>query len=175
MIEIRPKTYTEPGHVLLTKNCIDHLQFRIEQEDFSSRLYLAMSLWLDNAGYMGAAKTWRGYAAEEAKHADWARTYLLSMGILPCTAALKQPQEKFTGLPEIIRLSHEHEKQITQQCNTLATTAFKEGDHMLYTLASKYLAEQVEELGKLDNLVSQLKSFGEDKIAMRLFDHELLG
>ena len=37
----------------------------------------------------------------------------------------------------------------------------------------KYLKEQVEEHNKMQDLVDQLEAFGEDKIAMRLFDHEL--
>ena len=51
----------------------------------------------------------------------------------------------------------------------------KYGNHLLYQLAMKFLTEQQEEMGKVQNLVDQLEAFGEDKIAMRLFDHELKG
>ena len=44
---------------------------------------------------------------------------------------------------------------------------------MLYTLSSKYLAEQIEEMDKAQTWVDQLEAFGEDKIAMRLLDHEM--
>jgi ferritin len=44
---------------------------------------------------------------------------------------------------------------------------------MLYELALHYLKEQNEEHGKMQNWVDQLKAFGEDKIAMRLLDHEI--
>jgi ferritin len=64
---------------------------------------------------------------------------------------------------------------VTQQCNELASHAMKYGNHLLYQLAMKFLTEQQEELGKVQNLVDQLEAFGEDKIAMRLFDHELKG
>jgi ferritin len=46
-------------------------------------------------------------------------------------------------------------------------------NHLLHQLAIKFLQEQQEELGKIQNLIDQLESFGEDKIAMRLLDHEL--
>jgi ferritin len=49
----------------------------------------------------------------------------------------------------------------------------KKGDHMLYELALKFLKEQVEEHNKMQNWKDQLKAFGEDKIAMRLLDHEM--
>ena len=34
------------------------LNYRIEQEEQSSRIYLAMSMWLTNTGYLGAGKLW---------------------------------------------------------------------------------------------------------------------
>jgi len=158
---------------LISNEMIEVLNYRIEQEEYSSRIYLAMSMWLNNKGYVNAAKLWKKYSTEELAHADFSRTYLLSLGITPCTPALKQPKEEFTGLPEIIKMSLAHEQEITKQCKELADKAFKEGDHMLYQLAAKYLTEQIEELDKSQNLVDQLEAFGEDKIAMRLLDHEL--
>jgi ferritin len=168
-------TNTTKKSKLISEKCIEKLNYRIEQEEYSSRVYLAMSMWLENKGFEGAAKTWAKYASEENNHADWARKYLLSLGITPCTPALKQPKEEFTGLPEIIKLSYQHEFDITNQCKELANCALMEGDHMLYQLGLKYLAEQVEEMDKVQTLVDQLEAFGEDKIAMRLFDHELKG
>jgi ferritin len=35
------------------------------------------------------------------------------------------------------------------------------------------MKEQNEEMGKTQDLVDQLEAFGEDKIALRLFDHDL--
>jgi ferritin len=108
-------------------------------------------------------------------HAGWAKSFLLDMGITPKTPALKEPPQTFAGLPDIIRQSYAHEILITQQCNELASHAMKYGNHLLYQLAMKFLTEQQEELGKVQNLIDQLEAFGEDKIAMRLFDHELKG
>lgn len=51
----------------------------------------------------------------------------------------------------------------------------KYGNHLLYQLAMKYLQEQQEELGKVQTYMDKLEAFGEDKIAMRLFDNELKG
>jgi len=158
---------------LIDESCITFLNYRVQQEDLSSRIYLAMSLWLDNAGYVNAAKLWKKYSDEERGHADIAREYLLNMGVQPATAALEQPAETFGGLPDIIRKSFDHEVEITKQCSDLATHALKDGSHMLYELALHYLREQNEEHGKMQNWVDQLNAFGEDKIAMRLLDHEI--
>lgn len=157
---------------VFTKDYIDILTFRIEQEELSSRLYEAMSLWLDNNGYVNAAKAWKKDAQDEMTHAQWAKDFLLDMGITPTLSTLNAPSVTYKGLPDIIRQSYAHEIKVTQQCNDLGDFALKSGNHLLYQLALKYMTEQQEEMGKVQTLIDKLASFGEDKIAMRLFDAE---
>jgi len=156
-----------------SESVIKILNFRIEQEEQSSRLYQSMSLWLNDKGYMGAAKRWKDDADGEMVHAQWAKDYLLDMGIQPTLPALPKPPHDFTGLPDIIRQSYAHEVVVTNQCNDLAKNALNTGDNLLYELANKYLQEQQEELGKVQTLLDKLEAFGEDKIALRLLDNEL--
>lgn len=155
------------------KNSIDILNFRIEQEELSSRKYEAMSLWLNNNGYVGAAKAWKKDAEGEMEHAQWAKDYLLDMGVTPKLPALSEPEREFSSLPDIITKTFDHEIVISQQCNELANYAYLNGNHLLYQLALKYMTEQQEELGKAQTLVDKLNAFGGDKIAMRLLDDEL--
>jgi len=158
---------------LISSEAVRWLNYRIEQEEYSSRIYLSMSMWLNNEGYTGAASLWRKYSNEELTHADWARTYLLSFGIQPLTPKLEMPMQNFTGLPQIIQMSFEHEIDISKQIKEVASKAFKEGDHMLYELALKYLKEQVEEHDKTQTWVDKLKAFGTDGVALRLLDNEM--
>lgn len=158
---------------LISEPCINYLNYRIEQEEYSGRIYLAMSMWLNDNGYLNAAKLWKKYSDEEMKHADDAREYLLAMGVQPLTPKLEAPGQNFSGLPEIIQKSYEHEIEVTTQIKDLSTHALKMGDHMLYQLGLNYLKEQVEEHGKMQDLMDQIEAFGTDKVAMRLFDHEL--
>jgi ferritin len=158
---------------LLSEQAIEYLNYRIQQEEYSARIYLAMSMWLEDNGYVNASKLWRKYSDEEMAHADWPRTHLLSFGVQPMTPKLDSPSQDFEGLPEIIHDSYEHEILVTRQITELAGEALKLNDHMLYELALRFLKEQVEEHNKMQNWVDQLESFGEDKIAMRLLDHEM--
>jgi len=164
---------TKDKNILLSDECVDYLNYRVQQEEYSGRIYMSMAMWLENNGYVNAGKLWRRYSDEEMKHADIARTYLLSMGVQPLTPKLDAPNQNFSGLPEIIEMSYDHEITVTKQIKDLASDAFKKGDHMLYELALAYLKEQVEEHDKMQNWVDQLNSFGTDKIAMRLLDHEM--
>lgn len=169
----KPLPSTKIENPLISAEAVKWLNYRIEQEEYSSRIYLAMSMWLNNEGYTGAASLWRKYSNEELNHADWARTYLLSFGIQPLTPKLELPPQNFTGLPQIIQMSFEHEIEISKQIKDVASKSFREGDHMLYELALKYLKEQVEELDKTQTWVDKLKAFGTDKIALRLLDNEM--
>jgi ferritin len=156
---------------LIKQNIIDLLQLRIENEAQSSRIYKAMSCWLDLNGYTNAAKLWQKYSDEELVHAEFAVQYLLDLNILPITPVQDEPKTEFKGLPQIIQLSYDHEIEITAQCNELARTCLKESDMMTFGLAQKYVAEQVEELAKTQLLLDQISSFGEDKVALRLLDN----
>jgi ferritin len=173
MADFIKRPYKKAHNPLIDEHCIKNLQYRIQQEEESSRLYLAMSVWLNNEGYIGAAKLWRKYADEELSHADWARDYLLAMGVNPETPVLAAQPKTFDGLPAIIRASYEHEIVVTKQIKVMATGALKEGDHMLYELCLRYLKEQVEEHDKTQTWLDKLTAFGEDKIALRMLDEEM--
>lgn len=155
----------------LSKKLKDLLDYRIEQEEMSSRIYLAMSLFLDNEGYSNSAKLWKKYSDEELAHADKVREYLLSLGIQPCVPALSKPEEDFEDLAEIIMLSYEHEVDITNQCEELTKACQEEGDFLISQLGFWLMTEQIEELNKSQDLLDQLKTFGSDKIALRLLDN----
>lgn len=176
MSDILKQIYTNKGgNPLITKEAIDLLNYRIEQEEYSSRIYLSMSMWLNDKGFIGAASLWKKYSNEEMSHADWARTYLLSFGIQPITPALKAPGDNYGGLVEIIRQSFDHEITVSKQCKDIASKAMKSGDHILYELALHYLKEQVEEHDKMQTWLDKLEAFGTDKIALRLLDNEMGG
>ena len=166
---------TKTSNPLIDESCTSHLNYRVQQEEYSGRIYMSMSMWLNNKGYQGAAALWRRYSDEEMKHADIARTYLLSFGIQPVTPRLDQPKQNFSGLPEIIKLSFDHEIEVSKQIKNMANHALSDGDHMLYELCLAYLKEQVEEHDKTQTWVDKLEAFGTDKIALRLLDNEMAG
>ena len=114
---------TKTINPLIDESCISHLNYRVQQEEYSARIYMAMSMWLNNKGYVNAAAVWRTYSDEEMKHADIARTYLLSFGIQPVTPRLDQPKQNFSGLPEIIKLSFDHEVVVSKQIKDMANHA----------------------------------------------------
>ena len=158
---------------LISAECIEYLNYRIKQEELSSRLYLSMSMYLNNIGYIGAAKALKKDSDDEMTHANWAREYLLSLGIQPETPALEAPKQSFNGLPDVIRQSYDHEVLVTKQINDLGKDAITKGDFLLLQLVMKYQNEQIEEQEKVQTRLDRLNLFGETKDVLLLLDNEL--
>ena len=158
----------------INEKIVELINFRILEEEKSNRLYLAMSKWLGFNGYTGASKLWSKYAAEELSHTQWAYSYLEDLDILPVIPALPKPLMEFESLPQICRLSYEHEMLISTQCNDLAKAALGENDFMTLQLAQKYLTEQTEEIARQTYWLDRLEAFGTSPEALRLLDNEML-
>ena len=157
----------------LSEAMVKLLNYRVEQEEFSSRIYLAMSTWLDDKGFVGAARLFKQYSVEELVHAEKAKKMLLANGIRPVTPALKQPKQDFISLPDVIISALAHEKEITIQCYALTDAAHKEGNFMVVELGLWYCKEQAEELSKVQYLIDRLEAFGEESIMLRELDEEM--
>lgn len=158
---------------LISEEAIKLLNYRIQQEELSARLYESMSLYLNDKGYINSAKKWKEYSDEEWKHSGWAKSYLLDFGYQPELDDLEAPIYTFDGLPDIINKSYDHEVEISRQCQEMAKKALEMGDFMLFSLAQKYNAEQVEEVGKLQTAKDIMETFGTEKHTLLLFDSHI--
>lgn len=158
---------------MISDTIINLLNYRIEQEEYSSRLYWAMGQWLDYRGYVGGAALWKYWAKEETEHAEWVYDYLQALDIKPMVPALEKPPCDYESISEIILTSIEHEEEVTRQCQELAEAALTEKDFLTYTLAEKFVKEQVEELSKLYLLRNKLREFGTEPVSLKLLDKEL--
>lgn len=157
----------------LSENIQKLLAYRIEQEEFSHRLYKAMSQYLDYTGYTGASSLWKDYAEEELEHVEWVNKFLLDLDYLPPLPAIKEPQIEFDGLVDIINKSLIHEQDVLKQCEELAMAAMKENDFKTFGLAQKFVEEQIDEVSKTQLWQDKLESFGTSEVALKLLDNEM--
>lgn len=159
--------------MVIDTQIIELLQYRIQQEEISSRLYESMSRWLDFKGFSGASKLWKKYSTEELTHVGWVTEYLQNLNILPETRAIEQPQMTFKSLPNIVALSMKHEVEILAQCSELMNKCKEIGDNQTLTLAHKFVAEQNEEIGKLTFWIDQLNLFGDTGASLMMIDEKM--
>ena len=150
------------------------LNYRINQEEYSSRLYHAMSLWLDNEGYKSASK-WQTYSDEEMVHAAKVKDFLKSFGIMPEIQTIQDVDcSGFKDLPNIIKLSFEPELEISRQCEELAKAGEADGNLMVYDLGMWFVREQVEEIDKTTTLMDLVKTFYDgSKVSLSLLDEKV--
>lgn len=158
---------------IISDTIIGLLNFRIQQEEQSARLYKSMAICLNDRGYVGAAQLWQSYSVEELDHANWAIKYLQKLGIKPELAELEKPQSEFKDLQNILALSYKHEYEVLEQCKELANACIQDSDYMTLQLAQKYLTEQAEELEKLTIFIDMLESFGDGKAFLKILDQEM--
>jgi len=165
------KTVDKPDWI--SETLIRLVQFRINQEEFSSRIYLAMSVWLNLNGYFGASKLYKKYSDEEEGHAQAFREYLLDLNVLPEISVVAKPQTAFTSLMDVAQKTLEHELLVTKQINSLASESLKASDFMALEIAQRYLREQTEEISKSRGLIDRLEIAGDDKCSLLIIDKEL--
>lgn len=143
---------------LLDSKIVEALNYRIQQEELSARIYLQMSLWLDNMGYKNLAKLYKEYEQEERDHVGWATDFLLSFGIMPELKSLPSPTMEFSSCMELLEATLEHERDILKQCEELASKALVEFKNFsLHHLALKFCTEQVDEVGKALDIIDHAK------------------
>lgn len=149
---------------MISTKTIQLLTFRIQQEELSSRIYEQMSLWLANKGYKGASAVWTMFSKEELEHAQKAKDFLLSFGLLPELSALEEPENVFKDISDIINKTYEHEVTITNQCNELAKYAI-EKEIVLLPLALSYVEIQVKEMEEVTDL-KDILALSSDKLVL---------
>ncbi len=142
---------------MLDKKIISALNKRIASEEFSSRLYLYMSLWFQVKGYANLADLYKKYASEEMNHADWAIEYLTNYDVIPELKSLTSPVIEFTSCKDVLEQTLAHELQITKECEDLYKIATEVGKPSLQQLALTYCKEQDEEISKSLDLLDHLE------------------
>lgn len=156
----------------ITQEIIDLLNYRIQQEQLSSKIYEQMAAYLDNESYRNSAEVWRKFSKEELTHAEWAKEYLLSFNIMPELMQIDEPPNDFNGLLDIIQRTFNHEVLVTEQCLALTKKAFEIQDFTLFELGLKYNKEQKEEMDKVYNLVD-ISKMTSDKLILDKYIGEM--
>ena len=157
----------------ISNNIENLINYRISQEEYSSRLYLAMSNWLQNNGYDGASKLFKKWADEEMVHANFSYSYLQDINCMPKVPAIEAPSMNYSGLKDIMSKALEHELKITEQCNELVKACHTENDYVTLNLGLKYTNEQIEEMAKTTYWNDRLEEFGDSKSSLLAVDNEM--
>jgi ferritin len=158
---------------MMNEKIQDAFNDQINEELFSSYVYLAMSAHFEAMNLEGFAGWMRQQAQEEVDHAMRLFDHLNRRGGRVVLKALGEPPLDFGTPLEAFEKALAHEQHITGCINKLYKLALDEGDYPAQLELQWFIDEQVEEEENAGRVVEQLKLAGDNKGALFLLDREL--
>ncbi len=157
----------------LKDKIVSALNKQINEELFSSYLYLSMSAWFESQNLKGFAGWMRAQSREEREHAMRIFDFVHEAGGTVQLAALAAPRTKWSGAVEVFEETCAHEAKITALINGLVDLAASEKDHATANMLQWFVAEQVEEEANASDILAKLKMIGSSMGSLLYLDKAL--
>lgn len=158
---------------MLNKKIETALNEQINEEMFSSYLYLSMSAYFADINLNGFANWMRVQSQEEMAHAMKIFDYVCERGGKVILKAIAQPESKWKNTLEVVDETMKHEMKVTALINKLADLAVTEKDHATGNFLQWFVTEQVEEEANVTDLLNQLKMIKGEGPGLFMLDREL--
>ncbi|WP_085535696.1 ferritin [Massilibacteroides vaginae] len=155
----------------LSKKLSDALNQQINEEIWSSNLYLSMSIYFDKKGLSGCAHWMKKQSQEELGHAYQMIDWCIKRGGNPEVGQINVVPTGWGSVLEVFEHVYEHEVRVSEFIDKLVDVAAGEKDKATQDFLWGFVREQVEEEETAQKIVDRLKLLGEKNIAF--FDMEL--
>ncbi|MBN2723708.1 MAG: ferritin [Deltaproteobacteria bacterium] len=158
---------------MMEKKMLDELNNQINEEIFSSYLYLSMAAYFENSNFPGFATWMEVQAQEEMVHAMKFYGYVIERGGKIDLKAIEKPQSEWESPVHAFKAALEHEKHITSRINYLYKTAREVIDPATEIFLNWFVTEQVEEEANASEIVAKMEMIKDAPSAMYMLDKEL--
>ena len=158
---------------MLSKVIQDAINEQVNQEMYSSYLYLSMATHFMSENLPGFANWMNVQSKEEWSHGMKLYSYVFDRGGNVALKAIAQPPSKFKPPLDIFKQVLEHEKKITQLINKLYELAIKQKDYPTEMMLHWFINEQVEEEKNDNEIISQLEMIGDSAAMLMMLDRRL--
>jgi ferritin len=146
---------------------------QINEELFSSYVYLAMSAHFEGMNLEGFAAWMKLQAQEEVAHAMRLFDHINRRGGRVVLQAVGAPPSEFGTPLQVFEKALAHEQHITSCIHELYRVAVEESDYPTQLELQWFVDEQVEEEENAGRVVDQLKMAGDSQVALLMLDREL--
>ena len=146
---------------MITPRMQEALNRHVQQETFSSYLYLAMSAWCEAKAWKGFARWLRVQADEELAHAKKSLDFLLARGGEAKLGAIEAPPSSWASINDVFEKVLEHERKVTAFVSDLHGVAEAEKDKAAAIFLQWFIAEQVEEEARASEILDKLRMVGD--------------
>jgi ferritin len=141
---------------------VSKLNEQIANEFAAHQQYVACAVYYDSQALPQLAGFFYRQALEERTHAMMMIQFLLDTDTEVTTPGVAPPRTGFGDVVEPLRLALEQERRVSEQINALAATAREEGDYTSEQFIQWFIAEQIEEVATMSDLL---------RVAERSRDH----
>lgn len=149
----------------LTRKMSDALNQQINEEMWSSNLYLSMSVYFEKTGLAGCAHWMRKQSQEEMGHAYKMLDWSAKRGGNPEVRQINVVPTGWGSPLEIFEHVYTHEVRVSEMIDKLVTIASEEKDNATQDFLWWFVREQVEEEETAQQIVDKFKLLGEKNIA----------
>jgi len=149
------------------------LNQQINNEYFSSYLYLSMAAFFDSMNLNGFSNWMKKQAQEELAHTMKIFDFLAQRGARVILSSISSPQIKWNSPLNAFESALAHEKKVTKQIHSIYELSKKEKDHATEILMQWFVSEQVEEEDSAGKIVEKLKMIKDSKSGLLVLDKEL--
>ena len=149
------------------------LNRHINEEFYSSYLYLSMSAWCESVDLPGFAHWLRMQSQEEYAHAMNLFDFVLEREGRALLLPVKEPPVEFTSILGVMQSTLDHERAVSHLIHELYALSVKEGDYPTQVHLQAFITEQVEEEKTAADIVAQLRMIGDSASDLLLLDRRM--
>ena len=157
----------------LNETVQEALNRHMNEEFYSSYLYLSMSAHCEALDLPGFAHWLRIQSQEEYAHAMNLFDYVHNRQGRVTLYPINQPTIEFGSPLDVMQTTLAHEQEVSGLINRLYELAVQERDYPTQVHLQVFITEQIEEEKTAADIVAQLKMIGDDTSDLLLLDREL--
>jgi ferritin len=152
--------------MLISKELQDAMNAQIGNEFGASMQYLGIASYFHKENLSLLAKLFFEQAEEEKEHAMKFVHYILDAFGELRIPAINAAKFDFTSAEEAVAAALKWEEEVTQQINNLVAIARSQNDYLARKFLDWFVEEQLEEINKMDQLLSVVRRAGERNLLM---------
>ena len=157
----------------ISKKIEKRLNEQINNELYSSYVYLAMAAYFEEEGFKGCAKWMLAQSKEENGHMQKQYDYVFARGGRVVLEAINKPPVSWKSPVDVFETALKQEQAVTKEIYQIMDLARTEKDYGTENFLQWFISEQVEEEASIQEIVQGLKMAGNDQAAMLMLDKQL--
>jgi bacterioferritin B len=152
--------------VLISSTLVKALNNQIANEFGASMQYVSIAAHFQQRHLTMLAKLFFDQAAEEREHAMKLVKYVVDAKGALHIPAIPAAKPTFASAEEAAQAALDWELEVTKQINGLMDIAAKESDYLAQGFLQWFVDEQLEEVSKMERILSAIKQSGERNLLM---------